>query len=82
MFKRKFNKQLEKNLHYTEQQQLLQAAKDGNPEAMGQYVASKTTDVAPAIGAVTLLPATILTGLGTGAFAAGANLVKSFYANP
>lgn len=67
MFKRKFNKQLEKNLHHTEQQQLLQAAKDGSPEAMEQYVASKRDDTAPIIGAITVGPAALMAGIGTGA---------------
>lgn len=82
LFKRKFNKQLEKNLHHTEQQALLNAAKEGDTKALGQYVASKRDDVAPAIGAVTLLPATMLAGLSTGAFAAGVNGLKTLYSNP
>lgn len=82
LFRRNFNKQLEKNIHHTEQQNLLNAAKQGNAEAMGKYVASKTTDAAPAVGAVTVLPAALLAGLGTGAFATGIQGIKSIYSNP
>lgn len=57
LFKRKFNKQLKKNLHHTEQQQLLNAAKEGDPEAMGKYVASKRDDTAPYFIPVVAAPA-------------------------
>lgn len=82
LFKRKFNKQLEKNLNHTEQQQLLQAAKDGNPEAMGQYVASKRDDTAPIIGAVTVGPAALMAGIGTGALTGVVQGGKWLFNNP
>lgn len=55
---------------------MLDAAIAGDAEAMGKYVASKRDDVAPAVGAVTLLPATLLTGLSTGALAGAAQGAK------
>ena len=82
LYKRKFNKQLKKNLHHTEQQQLLQAAKDGNPEAMGQYVASKRDDTAPIIGAVTVGPAALMAGIGTGALTGIVQGGKWLFNNP
>lgn len=82
LFKRKFNKQLEKNIHHTEQQQLLQAAKDGNPEAMGQYVASKRDDTAPIIGAITVGPAALMAGIGTGALSGLVQGGKWLFNNP
>lgn len=81
LYRRKFNKQLKKNLRLTEQRQLLEAAKAGDANAFGKYVGNEMSDNAKyfswipgAAGAGALIT--------SGALGAGAGAIKSLFANP
>ena len=81
LYRRKFFKQLKKNAHYTEQQRLLEAAKEGDPEAMGKYVASKRDDEAPKYAPLVAGPALAVLAE-TGALGAAIKGVQKLYSNP
>lgn len=78
LFKRKFNKQLAKNIESDEKRQLIEDAKNGDITALGKYQAKGTEDVAKILAPIITLPVAAGTGI-LGTLAGG---VKSIYANP
>lgn len=78
MFKRKFNKQLDKNLRHTSKMQEIENAKNGDVTALGRYQNYAKEDVAK-----TLAP--LVAGvpmIGTGVMGTLVGGVSSAYANP
>lgn len=78
LFKRTFNKQLDRNLRHKRKRQLIRDAKNGDVTALGKYQAMGTEDVAKILAPLVTLPA----AAGTGVLSSILGGAKAIYANP